>query len=500
MKKVLPLFFVFCSSILFAQWERIGNPIFGEAEFDFSGICVDIDESGDRIIIHDGLREGDPKGRARVYDFVNGNWQQIGNQTEGLQAENLSSHNVRLSADGNRYVFSSRLHIVNSNTNVGGARLFEIQGGNWVQVGSTLVGDQQGDLFGDSIDISDDGSIFIVGASQTASTPPLNGYVKVYELQGSNLVQLGSTIFADNELDSSGQSVAMNSSGTRIAFSAPNFDHTGTDRGLVRIFEFQNNDWVQLGNDIYGEFDSERMGRTIEQGSSALAFNEEGNVLAIGSMDGPFAGPGFGFVRVFELINGVWEPRGGLIEPTDQNTSFGLMVSLDKSGNTLAVGDLNGYNNGSARTFRFVDNTWNEFFDPLVPDIGFNSLFGLSLALNGNGERLVIGAASFDIPSIQNRGYTEVYDRDLPLGTPSDFALSTAKIYPNPSKDYFNLVFPEATQAEIRVYDFQGRKVLDYKSPLSESTMTINHSLSSGVYLVEVNTDDSRITKKLMVY
>lgn len=73
-------------------------------------------------------------------------------------------------------------------------------------------------------------------------------------------------------------------------------------------------------------------------------------------------------------------------------------------------------------------------------------------------------------------------------------------IYPNPSTDnQFNVLLPELLSgdiASITVSDMNGKTVLTEK--LSTSGQ-INHDLASGIYIVNINSKDFNVTKKLIV-
>jgi len=72
-------------------------------------------------------------------------------------------------------------------------------------------------------------------------------------------------------------------------------------------------------------------------------------------------------------------------------------------------------------------------------------------------------------------------------------------IYPNPSTDTFQVLLPElenGNSASITVSDMNGRTVLTEK--LSASGQ-INHHLSSGIYIVNINSAALNVTKKLIV-
>ena len=57
-------------------------------------------------------------------------------------------------------------------------------------------------------------------------------------------------IDGEAEDDYSGGSVSMNSAGDRVAIGAIENDGTATNAGHVRVYEYSNSSWTQLGSDI----------------------------------------------------------------------------------------------------------------------------------------------------------------------------------------------------------------------------------------------------------
>ena len=81
---------------------QIGLDIDGEAEIDYSGDSVSLSADGSVVAIgaygNDG--NGSDSGHVRIYQNVNGNWLQLGNDINGEAADDYSGGSVSLSADG----------------------------------------------------------------------------------------------------------------------------------------------------------------------------------------------------------------------------------------------------------------------------------------------------------------------------------------------------------------------------------------------------------------
>ena len=106
--------------------------------------------------------------------------------------------------------------------------------------------------------------------------------------------QLGSDIDGEAQGDYSGWSVSMNSAGDRVAIGATDNDGTASDAGHVRIYEYSNSSWTQLGSDIDGEAASDYSGTSV-------SMNSAGDRVAIGAPWNDGTANTAGHVRVYSL-------------------------------------------------------------------------------------------------------------------------------------------------------------------------------------------------------
>ena len=56
--------------------------------------------------------------------------------------------------------------------------------------------------------------------------------------------------------DRFGYSVSLSADGSMVAVGAPRNNAGGTQRGHIRIYNWNGNDWVQFGDDIDGPSDN----------------------------------------------------------------------------------------------------------------------------------------------------------------------------------------------------------------------------------------------------
>jgi photosystem II stability/assembly factor-like uncharacterized protein len=88
---------------------------------------------------------------------------------------------------------------------------------------------------------------------------------------------------------------------------------------------------------------------------------------------------------------------------------------------------------------------------------------------------------------------------------PSFLSLSSLSIYPNPSKEKFEVTFslPSSSEVTINLFDLSGKKVYgdDYKNrPAGKNTVVVETTgLKSGTYLVSVRAGNASTTGKIII-
>ena len=176
----------------------------------------------------------------------------------------------------------------------------------------------------------------------------------VYQYDNSSWVKLGEDIDGEAEYDLSGFSVSLSSDGGTVAIGARSNDgRNGTDSGHVRVYQYENSSWVQLGEDIDGEAEYDLSGFSV-------SLSSDGGTVAIGALfnDGR-NGTNSGHVRVYNFTDdSSWVQLGLDIDGAAENDDSGYSVSLSSDGRTVAIGaplnDGNGTNSGHVRVYNLV--------------------------------------------------------------------------------------------------------------------------------------------------
>jgi hypothetical protein len=372
-------------------------------------------ESSNARGINGNQNNDDAYNAGAAYVFVrNGaNW----TQQAYLKASNAGSGDhfgnaVAISADGNTIAVSAYFESggatgINGNQNddsipqSGAAYVFTRNGTTWTQqayikasnTGTAGVGDVpgDGDQFGFSLALSDDGNTLAVGAT-------------------------------------SEDSVANGVNGNQA-------DNSTSSAGAVYVFGRTGTTWAQQA---YIKSDAPPMATGGDQFGYSVALNADGNTLAVGVYDeGGSArtvnGPidmmrnGSGAAYVFTRAGGTWS-RQAYIKTwnAEGGDSWGVAVSLSDDGNTLAVGSIDedclctgvhtnaeigigdqksDQSSGAAAIFTRAGTTWTQQAYVKASNSGANDWFGVRLALSGDGTTFVAGSQNEDsnAPGINGR-------------------------------------------------------------------------------------------------
>ena len=95
-----------------------------------------------------------------------------------------------------------------------------------------------------------DGSMIAVGSYGNADQGALGGAVRVYEVVGGQWVQLGQTLYGGVTQYQFGWSVALSNVGYTLAVGS------WTANGFVRVFDWDGTLWIQRGGDITDNADA----------------------------------------------------------------------------------------------------------------------------------------------------------------------------------------------------------------------------------------------------
>ena len=270
------------------EWIQIGEDINGE---DASDRCayVSINSAGNILVV--GSSNYDPlgigRGNARVFEYIEGVWKQIGDNIMGILPYSHSGQSVSISSDGSVIAIGAPNdgYVIWYYSNV---RIFKNLSGNWVQIGDDIQAESIHNYSGRSISLNSDGSIVAIGADTNSDNESYSGHVRVYQNISGNWIQLGNDIDGRNDYEYFGRSVSLNSKGNILAIGA-----VGSYSGHVSIYQFLSGEWIQIWNYIKGEAEGDKSG-------SSVCLDSTGSTVAIGASGNDGYGLNSGHVRIYK--------------------------------------------------------------------------------------------------------------------------------------------------------------------------------------------------------
>jgi sugar lactone lactonase YvrE len=125
--------------------------------------------------------------------------------------------------------------------------------------------------------------------------------------------------------------------------------------------------------------------------------------------------------------------------------------------------------------------------------VNVNLCYANNLALQPDGKILVVGGT--DGVPFTKYGLVR-YTNDATLTANTFSGSDHIFVYPNPSNGNFNIEIDEALiGAKATIYNLLGQKIKEFDI----KTTTTNQFLNKGVYLLEIEKDGIKTSKKLII-
>ena len=207
------------------------------------GQGVAISPDGNRVAVS-CENFGNNRGRVEIFDFIGGVWTSVG-IIDGTDNQSLFGWATAFDLTGNRLAISAPFHDANGLTRPGLIQVWEYNSTDWNQVGSDIYGDDAQDRIGLALDLSDDGTTVVIGSSSDPGTGTGRGTVKVFELSAGSWSLKGPVVDGEEDGDAFGRAVSINADGSRWAASS--FLHNG-NQGQVRFYSFEAAEWSLVGD------------------------------------------------------------------------------------------------------------------------------------------------------------------------------------------------------------------------------------------------------------
>jgi len=216
-----------------STWTQIGSTINGVNSGDNFGYRVALSNDG-TIVAASGNQHSGNTGHVRIFEYSGGSWSQMGGDIDGVSSGDHSGWSLDLNYDGTSVIIGSP----ENSGRVGEAKIFKFDGSSWNQVGSDLHGDGGGDYFGIGVAMNGDGTIVGVGGRFYDSSNGNNsGHARIYHWDETSWNLIGSEILGEAGDDQGGNSVGLSDDGTIFLWNAYFNDGAGSNAGHVRVFD-----------------------------------------------------------------------------------------------------------------------------------------------------------------------------------------------------------------------------------------------------------------------
>ena len=301
---------------------------------------------------------------------------------------------LALSGDG------STLAVTTSNESgrAGACYIYSLAGNTWAFQTKVTASDASSNLrFGDGgVVLSSDGNTLAVSAQ----------YVnKVYVFTRISDVWSEQQILTSTDsvsLDYYSCSLALSSDGNTLLVGAERHHTDGTsDAGAAYVFTRSGSVWTQqqklqasnAGSGDYFGF--------------ALALSGDGDTALISAYREDTGATNAGMVYAFTRSGSVWTQ----VQQIAGSTSYdylGYSMAMAPDGMTVVFGNNR---DRAAKVYVFSNNTWTFQADLIVPDGFDDGDFGLSVAISGDGNTILVGSPGYDDPSQDVVGAIFAYTR-----------------------------------------------------------------------------------------
>jgi hypothetical protein len=197
-----------------------------------------------------------------------------------------------------------------------------------------------------------------------------------------------------------------------------------------------------------------------------------------------------GQAKVFENQSGSWVQIASNINGLAANDLCGWSLDLSSDGRVLAVSSPgNASSRGHVRIFENQSGNWVQVGNSINGE-ATGDFSGRSISLSTDGKTVAIGANRNN----SDAGHVRVFDLSSILSS-NDFVLNSFSLYPNPAKEQFSISLGGMMQLEqINIYNSLGQFLFTSKETTIDSS-----SLSTGLYFVEIETNQGKATKKLII-
>lgn len=272
--------------------------------------------------------------------------------------------------------------------------------GAWAQYGNDILSDDTTITIGKSISISGDGTTVAIGTNSP------NGSVEIFKDSSGTWNRTG-VLNGEAVGDEFGSSISLNADGTRIVVGGKLNSDNGPEAGHVRVYDYTQGTWNQVGVDIDGPDTNAHFGYCVDISSS-------GHRIAVaapygGNLDSLSNSQNYSSIRLYEDSLGSWVLKK-VIFPND-TTKPGLLIALANNGNTLGYVTQGGWTQNTFEIWNDSSGIWSSNSQSFVFP-SYSWWINNSFSISESGDKISIGRGDnnrlFSEDSIGNWTYTPI--------------------------------------------------------------------------------------------
>jgi hypothetical protein len=353
----------------------------------------------------------------------------IASDTASQAGANFGSA-IALSGDGNYIVVGSALA---GSTDDGAVYVYYNNSGTWEEQAKLVASNAvAGDWFGCAVDITKTGDRIIVGAQQANGLPynqNNSGAAYIFQRTGTTWAEEVYISGGDGgSNDYFGNSVAINDDGTAIFIGAYGDDAPGTNVGWVHTYLIKGTSWAG----IHWKNDDDALPTGAQEDGAyhgwSIACNADGTRCIEGAYgDNNQGKTNNGVVTIHHRnsLTSAWTKDIWLEPPYPANNGrFGWSVAMDGAGERVAIGAMGESPTGitgagAAYIYKRTGTVW-ALEAQLTADVKeAGDKFGYSVSINAAGDKVTIGTIYANIPTKAAAGVVYVFERSSSIWTQS---------------------------------------------------------------------------------
>lgn len=196
--------------------------------------------------------------------------------------------------------------------------------------------------------------------------------------------------------DNLGHSVCLDAAGTQVVMTCKNRDYSSyTDVGSIFVYSYTGSDWTVVAElfppDVVNVMN---FGAGSYIGGSSIKISGDGNVIVAGARVSPGNANGSGAALIFVKSAGAWSFLQKLDETAANSTYFGLSVAINNTGSKILVGSYAQASTGVANLYKKTGSTWAKT-NTLAPSKNIaGEQYGRTVTMCNNGDYGVISAVN----------------------------------------------------------------------------------------------------------